>query len=296
MTIIICICTYKRNESLIRLLKSIEKCKKENILIEKIIIDNYKDSTCLWALEKNNINNFFYTIEIKKGLSNARNRALTELKKYNFDYCIFLDDDQVVSENWLLEMIKVLNFTNSDIVKGNVIYLSDIEKKEKNKKVELFYTINNIEDGKKIEYCGLGNTIMRKKVIDENVFFDHRFNYIGGEDTDFFLKLSKLGYKITYSSRGIVYEEVEEDRLSLNYILKRSFIAGFSYLVVLNNNTFKFKIKQTTKSVCKLIINLVVLLFSNIILKDRSVKCLKKIAQSFGEFYYLLDIDVKGIY
>lgn len=296
MKIIICICTYKRNEQLIKLIKSIDAINYKDIKINKLIVDNFIESNCLNILYENNVRNFYYFIENKKGLSNARNRALSEVKKYDFDYCIFLDDDQIVAENWLEEMINSLKSNNSDIVKGNVIYFSNINKRERNTKVKLFYPDNNLKDGESIRYCGLGNTIMKKKVINEGVFFDSRFNYIGGEDTDFFLKLHNLGYKISYSERGIVYEEIGVDRLTTNYILKRNFIAGFSYLSVINDKSLKFKFKQVIKSICKLVASLILLVLFNILIKKYSVKYLKKVFQSFGEFCYLLDLNVKGIY
>ena len=90
MTLVICICTYNRNLSLIRCLKSINKLHLiPNIKIKIIIVDNSKQHIS-FKLVKKLKKSFKYKIiqlhEKRRGVVYARNKCLNETKKTM--YCI----------------------------------------------------------------------------------------------------------------------------------------------------------------------------------------------------------------
>ena len=54
----------------------------------------------------------------KKGIPHSRNIFIKFLKKKNYKFAGFLDDDCVVHNNWLCNMIKFYNHQNCDIIGG----------------------------------------------------------------------------------------------------------------------------------------------------------------------------------
>ena len=83
-TLIICICTYKRNESLEKCLKSIKRLNNiNNIKIKILIIDNttnYESFKLVSKIKKKFLYKIIQINEPKKGIVHARNKALIKLK------------------------------------------------------------------------------------------------------------------------------------------------------------------------------------------------------------------------
>ncbi len=122
MTLVICICTYNRNLSLIRCLKSINKLHLiSNIKIKIIVVDNSNKYTSLKLVKKLK-KSFKYKIiqlhEKRRGVVYARNKCLNEVKKINPKFICFFDDDCIIDRFWLKNVFKVIKFTNAKIVTG----------------------------------------------------------------------------------------------------------------------------------------------------------------------------------
>ncbi len=122
MKLVICICTYNRNLSLIRCLKSINNLYLVlNIKIKIIVVDN-SENYVSHKLVKKLKKSFKYKIiqlhEKKRGIVYARNRCLSEAKKINPKFISFLDDDCVVDRFWLKNVFKIIKSTNAEIVTG----------------------------------------------------------------------------------------------------------------------------------------------------------------------------------
>lgn len=227
--VIICICTYKRNEKLFNLLNSIDNQIYSN-RINIIIVDNYIDSNL-----KNIINNKkFSNIDIEyfkenmKGITYARNKCLEEAKKFKFDYLIFLDDDEIVDKFWLYELIKCVKSYDADLVCGPVISIYDVETPFWIKKTK-YFDRPIIETGKQLKTCGAGNILIKKDIIYMNEFkFNNRYAISGSEDTELFLKMTIKGVKLIYCAEAKAYEKVEINRMNMKYMLKRRFANSIS--------------------------------------------------------------------
>ena len=96
MNFLICICTYKRNNSLLECIRSIEKLNfinkcEINILILDNTINN-NSQKILKEIKKTKLN-IYHLNEKKRGIVFARNKYIKEAKKINCDYIAFFDDD-----------------------------------------------------------------------------------------------------------------------------------------------------------------------------------------------------------
>ena len=90
MKLVICICTYNRNHSLLRCLKAIDNLHRVfNIKIEVIVVDNSIKYNSLKVVKKIK-KSFKYKIiqmhEKRRGIVYARNKCLNKVKKINPKY------------------------------------------------------------------------------------------------------------------------------------------------------------------------------------------------------------------
>ena len=113
MKISIAICSYNRADKLKTLLENFQQqilstsfaASQIGTVFELLLIDNNSsDKTCdmhSFSLDKAE---FKYFLEVKPGLSSARNRAL---KEFTGDLICFLDDDVKLSESFIASLLKI---------------------------------------------------------------------------------------------------------------------------------------------------------------------------------------------
>ena len=130
MKFLTCICTYKRNISLNKCLKSIEKITLPiNTHITILIVDNTINNnsySLINKIKKKYRFKIIYVNEKKRGIVNARNRCLKEVKKINCDYISFFDDDCTIDRNWFKNISKLIKNKNADIITGPQIYKNNL--------------------------------------------------------------------------------------------------------------------------------------------------------------------------
>ena len=133
--IILCICTYNRNDKLIDCLVSIKRLKlikKFNIKI--LILDNsvnFSSKNIIKSHQKKFNFKIFLQNEKKRGVVFARNACLNFINKQNPKYVGFIDDDCVLDSNWLINATRAINNLNADIVTGPQLYSKDSFNKDK---------------------------------------------------------------------------------------------------------------------------------------------------------------------
>jgi len=223
MKFLTCICTYKRNISLNKCLKSIEKITLPiNTHITILIVDNTINNNSYALINKIKKKYRFkiiYVNEKKRGIVNARNRCLKEVKKINCDYISFFDDDCTVDKNWFKNISKLIKNKNADILTGPQIY--------KNNLAQIFEK-KNFSNNSYVKWAASNNVLFKKKIlVKENIYFDINLNKFGmGEDQLFFSTLNKLGYKIFWSNSLKVFEKIHNHRDNLHWVIDRSFRLG----------------------------------------------------------------------
>ncbi len=224
MKLLICICTYKRNKSLINSLKSFKKAiLPPGISIEFLIVDNTKNGDAKNIINKFKLNFKFkinYFIEKKRGVVFARNKCLKELRKINCKYLAFFDDDGEIDKHWFINFKNILKTTNVKIITGPQIYPKNNLGSIFEKKIK--------KNNSYVNWAATNNVIIKKKIIlSTNLYFDVKLNKFGmGEDQLFFLKLNKLGNKIIWNKDLKVYEKSHSHRKGANWIMQRSFRLG----------------------------------------------------------------------
>jgi succinoglycan biosynthesis protein ExoM len=230
----ICVCTYKRPDYLRKLLESLKKMLINNLNkleLHLIIVDNDKaGSAHSIVLEQSFIElKIIYEIESNRGISCARNKCIELALKTGSEFISFVDDDEYVSENWIYELLNAAINFNADIVAGPVVRVLP-ESSPKWIRTNMF-DAKRLKTGTLINTCASGNVIFKTEIIrKENIRFDLMYSLTGGEDTQFFMKLKKLGYTIIVSNEAIVYEWVPISRVKLKYLLKRELTNSVNFV------------------------------------------------------------------
>ena len=234
MKLAICICTYNRNSSLVRCLKSINNLYgASNIKIKIVIVDNtnnYNSFKLIKKLKKSFKYQIIQIHEKRRGVVYARNKCLSELKKINPQFMCFFDDDCIVDRSWLRNVLKVIKSTGAEIVTGPQLPFKKKSSKHSNSinYSQFFERDYKGNDLKRVNWAANNNVFLRYDLIKKHkLSFDKTFNKFGiGEDQLFFLKLSSYGYKIYWSKNIKVFEDIHKHRLHLNWLIRRSFRLG----------------------------------------------------------------------
>ena len=167
-----------------------------------------------------------YAVEPERNIALARNRALSLARG---EKLAFIDDDEMASPFWLSTLLAAEKRYAADVVIGRVdaIYPPN---------AALWLIVADPLSrkwGPSGTVCTMGssaNALLNRKIIETgNVGFDPAFGRTGGEDTDFFGRLSAAGAKIVVENDAVVREWVSPDRLERAYLCRRAIRAGQSY-------------------------------------------------------------------
>lgn len=274
---------------MIKLLDSLSKIQiPSNTNIRIIVVENdlepYSEQIVSQSSSECKIE-INYFLETRRGISFARNRAVKEAQLT--DFCCFVDDDQIVTKNWLVELLKCQKEFNADGVWGPnpPIFSSFVPPY-----VIQFHSPKSYKYGANVTHAFTNCLLLRKEYIDKiEGPFDERLNFTGGEDICLTTQISKLGGNIRYNPHAIANEIIPKDRTTINYIAKRCIRnSNTAYLVqsILDNNVNKSKIafRLSLRLGLGLLIFFPFLLFG----KSNRLRGLIKICNALGGFSFIL--------
>lgn len=173
--------------------------------------------------------------EPRLGIVFARNAVLDFALKSGFDSLAFVDDDEVVTSDWMTELLAERQRGSYDIIGGPVrVFVRSsplpfwervvwkglssrfrqVEQKCSDRKAggrdgDIVVSTNN---------CLLSLDFVRNRQLR----FNESYNLTGGEDTRFFHDARALGAKTGWAPKAVVLEEMPRERLSPLYQLRRA--------------------------------------------------------------------------
>ena len=231
MQLSVVVCTYNRAGYLRRMLQSFyEQQRLESLAFELLLVDNNStDATATVAKEFAAQSGFRYLVEPKQGLSYARNRGLAEAAG---EYIAYLDDDVLLSPEWIHRLLSCFEETDADVVGGRSLLKFEVPPP----------TWFGSELGKLVSQVELGDRRMDagdgRRLYGLNVAYrTERLRCVGGFDTTLGRTGKKLlsgedlranaavvaaGGKAFYEPEALVHHCIPPERIEWEYLLKLS--------------------------------------------------------------------------
>lgn len=289
ITVSICICTRRRKAGLKNLLQSFEDMIIPPDIDVKIIIvendsENFSESLVKDFSTKSKFK-ISYFLEPTQGLVYARNRSVKEAG--DCEFCCFTDDDEYVSKLWLSELLRCQAEFNADGVAGPTY---PVFKKEVPVYIKDFHKPDTYEYGTIISTAFTGCLLLRKKYLDliEGPF-DERLNFTGGEDINLTYAISVMGGVIRFNPAAAAYEDFQENRSSLRYIITRRYRTSNTGLYARYlRNPLHFKRKALPRLIMRFCNGMLIFIPLYIIGGKNKLKGLIKIVNAIGGFNFIL--------
>jgi succinoglycan biosynthesis protein ExoM len=222
----VCIATFRRPERLRLLLDDL--AAQRNLPCEVVVVDNDAAGSARVPVATFRGHASFpvsYAIEPVRGIARARNR-LVQLARG--EWLAFLDDDERVPVDWLAQMTCAAQKSGADGILGPVIaQLPDDSPRWLY--AGKFYDFPRRATGATVprNWLRFGNVLLRgTRVRAEPGPFDERYGLATGEDGDLLLRLIDHGARIEWCDEAVVYEPIERARMSMHWLLQRSYSRG----------------------------------------------------------------------
>jgi glycosyltransferase involved in cell wall biosynthesis len=228
----ICICTFRRQKLLRELLCGVAKLTFRKVPVpqlEVIVVDTPDDSgsareiceavSMPWPIR--------YVVEPRRGLTYARNRAIEEAGAV--DFLALVDDDEVPSAQWLDEHLWTQARFGADVVSGPALpkYAPEVADWVKGGG---FFDPCVLATGTPRRACPTNNVLVGTHIFKRVPKFDDAFALSGAEDSEFFLRVSKAGFRIVWSQEAAVFESVSAKRGTVAWILLREYQTGNGWI------------------------------------------------------------------
>jgi succinoglycan biosynthesis protein ExoM len=163
-----------------------------------------------------------YVHEPRRGIPFARNTAVEQSGAV--DFIAFLDDDEEAEPDWLVELLRVRDRYDADVVNSPVVprfpegfpeWLASGG----------FYDPPRRETGTLIPSATSGSVLFKREVFDHGPFAEWAA-LSGGSDTHFFTRARLAGRRLVWADEAIVHETVPLTRATPRWLLAREFRRG----------------------------------------------------------------------
>jgi glucosyl-dolichyl phosphate glucuronosyltransferase len=172
--------------------------------------------------------------EEKLGLSNARNRAISEAKG---EYIIFMDDDETADPDWLCAFERLILSKNPDAFGGRIRVLFEDMRPPwlRDELLGFLGELNRFETITPLIEPGTsffgGNFGVRRSVCTTVGGFDSMLgrkgsDNTGGEEVDFYRRLLAAGFKVWWTPEAVIHHRIQAAKLERTYFLDLHYRMG----------------------------------------------------------------------
>lgn len=233
--VVVCICTCRRPEGLTRLLRALAELDFARRLAV-VVVENDAGREGLEVcqrLAKGYRWPLTCVVEEQPGIAFARNHAVRVALAQQPRFIAMLDDDEWPSQIWLSELLRVQAATDADVVGGPVLPVFPANAAPWSKLPDYYGADQRRADGERCLLYSAANFLAHAQCFQALMPtpFDPRFAHTG-EDIVFFRRLAPCGYRMHWSTYGIVYETVAPNRLSLAWLQRRYIRTGHTNVIV----------------------------------------------------------------
>lgn len=224
----VCVCTYRRPQSLSRLLTALDAQATDGRFTYSIVVADNDSLESARPL----VSDFAaaadipvrYCVEPRQNIALARNKAVENAIG---EFVGFIDDDNQPAPDWLIRLVEAIESSGADGVVGPVSPRFRTPPPDWIVRGR-FFERSGPATGTRLRWQQgrTGNALFRRRIFGEQ---GHRFRPEcgrGGEDVDLFQRLIADGMRFTWCDAAKVYAEVPAERCSRRYLLKRALVRG----------------------------------------------------------------------
>jgi succinoglycan biosynthesis protein ExoM len=233
--VLIAVTTAHRLEDLGRLLRVLAEAYAPRQEVHLLVVDNDASGSSQ-SVVRDHARDFRdrlrYVIEPEPGYASVRNTVLHNVG--DAERIVFIDDDEVPCDGWLDGLLEACERHGADVVAGPVKSIYPRGAPEWFERSRVFAMESpEFEEGAEMPWCASGNTVIRRHVIDAVPGgFDRKFNRMGGEDSDFFLRARLAGCRIVWTQQATVCEYLKPERLCSGWVFRRAVHSGNSRALI----------------------------------------------------------------
>jgi succinoglycan biosynthesis protein ExoM len=224
----VCICTYRRPQSLAQLLTALTGQVTDGRFTYSIVVadnDHLESASPV-------VSDFAatapipvrYCVEPRQNVALARNKAVDNATG---ELVAFVDDDQRPAPDWLSRLVKAVESYRAEGALGAVVARFRTPPPDWIVRGR-FFDRPSLPTGTRLGWkqARTGGVVLRRGIFDEP---GNRFRAEcgrGGEDVDLFRRLIAGGWQFIWCDGARVYEDVPVERCSRRYLLKRALVRG----------------------------------------------------------------------
>ncbi|MDP3068882.1 MAG: glycosyltransferase [Opitutaceae bacterium] len=230
----VCICTYKRPVLLRRLLEELEKQETGRDFDYSVVVADNDAARSAEALvgefAERRPGRVTYCCEPQQNIALVRNRAIAHA---GGDFIVFIDDDEFPVPTWLADLWRVCERFGVAGVLGPVRPHFDASPPGWLIKGR-FCERPEFPTGTPLTWsqCRTGNVLFRRAILPAGEPpFREQFG-TGGEDVDFFQRMTARGAKFVWCNEAVAYETVPPSRWTRRYALQRALLRGKNSLKI----------------------------------------------------------------
>jgi len=245
--VVICIPTFRRPQSLKRLLEAIAALKTSASLAV-VVADNDAENHAGFDLAEAMAPAFPFpltaVIAHQRGIAQVRNRLIAEALKSDARFIAMIDDDEWPHHDWIAQFLRVAITTGAGVLQGSILFnhpaQADIVR----------------ASGPTTMLQGAGNLLIRREVLEKMAqpWFDPAFALSGGEDREFFVRLQAAGVSFAWADEARCFGDVPETRTSPSWMLARAYSIGNSDMRVLLKHRPKLRFAEFFKIAAALLL------------------------------------------
>lgn len=220
----VCVLTYRRATLLGRLLGALrDQVREYGAGARLLVVDNDPAGSAADVAGQHLVGADRYVVELVPGISAARNRALAEC---GTDLLVFIDDDELPTARWLVELVECWRRFRPAAVVGPVHSVFPTSPHPFVKAGD-FLVGPEMATGTRVKEAATNNLLLHTPSLRAaGLVFDPDFGLSGGSDSVLTRQLTHMGQQIVWCQEALVTEEVPDRRNTAEWVLRRSFRDG----------------------------------------------------------------------
>ena len=236
--------TFKRAHSLSQLLASIVRQKYKSSMLEIIVIDSFSDDGSAEVIAKfSSENPNYHLIYINTEINTPSHKRNIGINTASLDWLIFLDDDCVLSDNylevWEQSILKIGD--KKAVFFGEVRYPTELVRKSnyyRYRDSRHFVASKNPQPIHFIKITTMNMLCNRNMLLRSGVLFDTDYKF-SCEDTDFSYRLERAAFNFFSSKATVYHHESCQDLINFLNKCKRVYPEGYKIIQMKNPSLAK---------------------------------------------------------